>query len=201
ATAPPPTAPAVATAPPSDEPPPDKLPADEPPAAPAPAVAATTGDCKAVIHSSPSGSEIVIDGKTVGVTPATLALPCAATTILVRRTRYQPFTAKVTPTATGATVNARLERPTFTVKITSTPSGATVTIAGRRVGTTPLTTRAAGFEAVSATLDKAGYARTSAKIYAKANNTSVKVTLKKAGAKPAAKPTPAAKPATKPKPR
>jgi len=155
-----------------------------------------TGGCKASFSSTPPGTEVVIAGKVAGSTPLQLELPCHATTATFRRTRYQSKDVSFTPTSDGASVSAKLERPSFTVKIYSTPPGASVTIAGKPAGKTPLTTKAPGFEAVNVVFKKDGYASATAKLYAKSNGTSVKATLRRGGA-----PSPAPKTKSAPKHR
>jgi hypothetical protein len=143
-----------------------------------PGAIAGTG-CKATFTSTPSGADIVLGGKVAGATPKTIAVPCAAATATFKRPRYQPKDVAFTPTADGVAVSAKLDRPSFTVKVTSTPAGATVTIGGKVIGKTPLTTKQPGFENTTVTFKKDGYATATAKLYAKANGSSVKATLKK----------------------
>ncbi|MGN6110279.1 MAG: PEGA domain-containing protein, partial [Kofleriaceae bacterium] len=48
-----------------------------------------------VVRSSPSGAQIVVDGKRRGVTPARLAL-AEGSAIVVRRAGYRPSTVRAT---------------------------------------------------------------------------------------------------------
>jgi hypothetical protein len=76
--------PAVTTPAVADAPPPTAA-SSTPPGSAGPAPAAFT----VVVRSAPPGAHVIIRGKRVGVTPATLALEAPAS-ILVTRTGYRP---------------------------------------------------------------------------------------------------------------
>ncbi len=50
---------------------------------------------KMVIHSTPSGADVVLDGKLAGATPLTVVLPAGEHKILLKREGYKPATAEV----------------------------------------------------------------------------------------------------------
>jgi hypothetical protein len=180
-TAAPPPGAAVATPPEPAEP---AEPSEPDTGAPA-AVArkAGTGPCRAQFTSQPPGAEVVVGGRVVGSTPLDYAMACRPAVATIRRDRYESAQRKFTPRADGTKVVARLERPLYTVKLTSSPPGAIVTVAGRRIGKTPVTTKVPGYERVVASFTKAGFATTTARVYAKRNGTLVSATLKKGKAR------------------
>jgi hypothetical protein len=164
-------------------PPPDGDDTGEEPAPPPPEDGATkigTGQCKVKVTSSPSGSEVVVAGKSRGRTPLDLAMTCASTQIAVRKTHYNTYTKTVKPT-TKKTVklNAKLARVTFTVKVSSIPSGATVLVNGRKSGKTPTAVKVPGFAGTTITLTKDGFANQAERVTAKQNGTAIRMVLKK----------------------
>jgi hypothetical protein len=138
------------------------------------------GGCKARITSTPSGADVVIAGKVRGKTPVEVgSLKCAPTQVQLRRPRYENLTKTIRPTAKGAKVNLKLQRPQFTIKVSSAPSGATISVGSRKVGKTPTAIKVNGYEPVSITVSKEGYSSTTEKVTVKQNGTAIKLTLKK----------------------
>jgi hypothetical protein len=122
---------APAACPPTDDTPaivaPSVDPTPTPAPAPAPAPIATTkpepappavappatppGKCTANVTASADNVTIWIDGESRGTAPATLALPCEPVTIVMRHPRYDDQSRKIEPTADGAAVDLRMQRP------------------------------------------------------------------------------------------
>jgi hypothetical protein len=93
------------------------------------------------VDSTPSGSEVLVDGTARGVTPLTLTLQPGDHVLALRRNGLtRQFTIAVTP---GARLSQQLDwstvRATGTLAIRSTPSQANVTVDGKARGVTPLT--------------------------------------------------------------
>jgi len=93
------------------------------------------------VDSTPSGSEVLIDGTARGVTPLTLRLQPGDHVLALRRNGLtRQFPISVTP---GAQLTQQLDwstvRATGTLAISSTPSQAKVSVDGKARGVTPLT--------------------------------------------------------------
>ncbi len=93
------------------------------------------------VDSTPSGSEVLVDGTARGVTPLTLTLQPGDHVLALRRNGLtRQFPIAVTP---GARLSQQLDwstvRATGTLAISSTPSQAKVTVDGKARGVTPLT--------------------------------------------------------------
>ena len=121
--------------------------------------AAASAPGQIIVHSTPSGAMLVIDGRPRGQTPATVRdLAFGAHTVAVARPGYVPHTESLTLSARNAvrTLSIRLEpgrgegagtptsgiganaSTTGSVFVDSRPQAARVMIDGRFVGTTPL---------------------------------------------------------------
>ncbi len=93
------------------------------------------------IHSSVPGAEVLIDGESIGQTPAEpLELPPGEVQVTVRADRYRDFTAEVTIEGAGSeqTLEVELEARWADVSFASEPAGARVRLDGEELGVTPL---------------------------------------------------------------
>jgi hypothetical protein len=138
------------------------------------------GPCTVVVKSTPAGSLIAIDGKTVGPSPLTIATTCEQHKVDIAHARYQA-TSKLVTLAEGSAqnVDVTLQRPTHTVTVTSHPSGATIYIDGRSAGTTPTKLNVLGFVTIKLELKKTGYQPASTKLYSRYPQDTVAVRLTK----------------------
>jgi hypothetical protein len=151
-------------------PPSDAVTPSLPPSAPPPDVApATQADAGLLVHSTPAGALVTVDGVPRGMTPvAVRGLEFGARTVRVARAGYRVVERQVVLTSErpSRTLEVQLSRrvaaPAAAVRtsgdviIDSRPAGATVTVDGRRAGVTPLTlTLSAGPHVV--TLERVGY--------------------------------------------
>ena len=153
-------------------------PQDPPPGAGPPLVG--SGPCKVVVASTPAGSMVKLDGKTLAPSPITVATTCDKHRIDVVHPRYQTATKLVTlEQGQPASVDLSLSRPTHTLTVTSQPPGATVFIDGRRAGTTPTKLNVLGFMKVKYELKKTGYQPATATHYSKVANDKLVVRLTK----------------------
>jgi hypothetical protein len=191
--APPPTptvkrAPANAALPPADEQPkptnpvepPTNEPDDEipPPTEGAPVVG--SGPCKVAVHTTPAGSIVKLDGKSVGPSPLTVAASCGKHKLDIDHPRYAAQSKLVTLTAGKVEdLDVTLSRPTHLVSVTSNPSGAQVFINGRSAGTTPTKLNVLGFVTLNLEFKKTGYQPAATKLYSKRPQDNVSVRLTK----------------------
>ena len=99
------------------------------------------------ITSEPSGANVFVDGRYVGVTPMLdLKASLAARKVRVTLEGYQPYeqslgTKDVGVANNGATIHAVLvaaRAATGTLEVSSNPSGAAVYIDGKYIGVTPI---------------------------------------------------------------
>jgi hypothetical protein len=94
----------------------------------------------AVLESVPNGSEVLVDGKDVGTTPMTAALPVGPHTV---EFRFRKSTRIVhVAISSGGRVVERVDwalKPTGQLRVTSEPVGARVLVDGTARGATPLT--------------------------------------------------------------
>jgi hypothetical protein len=94
----------------------------------------------AVLESVPNGSQVLVDGKDVGTTPMTAALPVGPHTV---EFRFKKSTRIVhVAIASGGRVVERVDwalKPTGRLRVTSEPAGARVLVDGAARGATPLT--------------------------------------------------------------
>ncbi|WP_170131092.1 PEGA domain-containing protein [Deinococcus yavapaiensis] len=121
-----------------------------------PALARTLGALNVTSH--PSGADIVIDGRRVGVTPFVVPnLPPGDVRVTVRRDGYfdEERVVRVTGNATTASTFTLREQPS--VSFVSTPSGASIIINGQAVGKTPFVVRRVTPGRLTYTLRLPGY--------------------------------------------
>ena len=92
------------------------------------------------LESVPNGSQVLVDGKDVGVTPMTAALPVGPHTV---EFRFRKSTRVVhVAISSGGRVVERVDwalKPTGRLRVTSEPAGARVLVDGTPRGATPLT--------------------------------------------------------------
>lgn len=149
------------------------------PSEPADAVAGE-GPCRVEVSSTPAGSMVVLDGKTIAPSPVTIATTCARHKVDLKHPRYQLGSKFIAlEEGTPGKIDITLQRPTHTVSITSQPANATVFINGKRAGTTPTKLRVLGFVNVKLELKKTGYATVSTKLYSKVAQDKLAVKLTK----------------------
>jgi hypothetical protein len=100
------------------------------------------GEGELAVSSSPVGATVIVDGKEVGVTPASVRLPAGAHVLEVRVGNAEPRVIPLTITA-GVVDRQYIElrdvAKTGTLSIRSEPSGARILIDGQPRGTTPAT--------------------------------------------------------------
>ncbi len=94
------------------------------------------------LSSTPSGAQVLLNGRVVGATPLSLELLPGTYNLELRRSGYEPLRTTVTIQAGQVTrLNLALVAtppPTGVLSVDSTPRGAQVLVNGRQVGTTPL---------------------------------------------------------------
>ena len=122
---------------------------------------------------------VFVDGQRRGETPTTIAVPCAAATVVLRHPRYEEQVRHLDASATQGELHVIMTRPRAQLRIVTRPSGATVQVDGRTVGRSPLTTTVDGFERARVTLSAPGMRPEDRRVYAKAGTTMLNVTLKK----------------------
>ena len=126
-------------------------------AARADAAPAAQSDAGLLIHSTPAGAAVAVDGISRGVTPvAVRGLPLGTRTVVVTRPGYRQVERQIaltaerpsralevqllpTPSARAAPVAAAPTVASGSLFVDSRPVGAVVFVDGRRVGVTPLT--------------------------------------------------------------
>jgi PEGA domain len=116
------------------------------------AVPASRADAGLLVHSSPAGAAVSIDGVDRGVTPVAIrGLGLGTRTVVVTRAGYRPSQRQITLTpdrpsrtlevdlvAVAATPAARAAARDAGLVVDSRPAGAAVSIDGRPAGVTPL---------------------------------------------------------------
>jgi hypothetical protein len=138
------------------------------------------GPCKVTVASTPAGSIVALDGKSMGPSPLTIGASCEQHKLDIAHARYQGTSKTVTLTeGKPENVDVTLQRPTHTVTVTSTPSGATIFIDGRSAGTTPTKLSVLGFVTIKLEIKKTGYQPTTTKLYSRYPQDSVAVRLTK----------------------
>ena len=157
----------------------EEPPEDEPPHGDGPQVVGS-GPCKLVVASTPAGSMVSVDTKTVGPSPITIATECGKHRVDIQHARYQTAAKFVTlEEGKPGSLDVNLARPIHSVSITSQPSGATVFIDGRRAGTTPTVLTVMGFSNLNLEVKKAGYQIAVTKLYSKVPQDKVTIRLAK----------------------
>jgi PEGA domain-containing protein len=125
-----------------------------PPPAPAPLVSGRGGTLN--IATSPSGSDIFVDGQPRGSSPLLLAVSAGAHEIVAERPRYAPARAHIDG---GGRVKLTHERPVATLRVTSAPTGATVELDGDFAGATPIDLVCSAYENHRVQLELDGHVR------------------------------------------
>ena len=100
--------------------------------------------CSVAVDSAPQGAEVWLDQSQLGVTPATVQLPCGVEAKLIfKKAHLGNLTRAVTPDASTPSVTVRFPTPIamMSLTVTSSPPGATITVGGKVVGITPTTIR------------------------------------------------------------
>ncbi|HEX5059740.1 MAG TPA: PEGA domain-containing protein [Kofleriaceae bacterium] len=157
----------------------DGPPPDEPPPGSGPPMVGS-GPCKVVVASTPAGSMVALDDKTVGPSPLTVGTSCEKHKLDISHARYQSTTKFVTlAEGKDQEVEVTLSRPTHVVTVSSNPSGAQIFIDGRSAGTTPSKLSVLGFTTLKLEFKKTGYQPASAKLYSKVAQDKVAVKLNK----------------------
>ena len=115
------------------------------------------------VSSEPAGAQVLIDGKSVGVTPLAQTLGAATHKLELRLAGYKPWTVDVLvkanePQAIGP---VRLGLPDATVQVRSNPVGASVTVGGVYRGSTPLRLTLRPEVETTVTVTQPGYQETS----------------------------------------
>jgi len=126
------------------------------------------GPCKLEVTTSPAGTMVALDGRSIGPSPLTVAGTCDRHKVDLAHPRYkaeQRFVALAEGTA--ATLDVTLVRPTHNLKILTSPAGAEVFIGGRRAGTSPTMVQINGFSGIDVRIERIGFQPTSKRIYSK----------------------------------
>ncbi|HEY5937829.1 MAG TPA: PEGA domain-containing protein [Kofleriaceae bacterium] len=136
------------------------------------------GPCQLKISSTPAGSMVIVDGKSIGPSPIQLAGPCQRVKVDIKHPRYQLASEWVTLVeGTPGSVEVTMSRPTHRLKVVTVPAGATVSIGGRRAGTSPTMVQLMGFSNLPITIEKTGYKPVITKIYSKRADDKLNVKL------------------------
>jgi hypothetical protein len=141
--------------------PPEDPPSDGP-------VVVGEGPCKLDVKTTPAGTMVSLDGRTLGPSPLTIAGPCERHRIDLVHPRYkseQRFVVMTSDKPNNLEVN--LIRPTHSMKILTSPPGAEVFIAGRRAGTSPTIVRINGFSGIKVRIERVGFGTVSTRVYSK----------------------------------
>jgi hypothetical protein len=140
--------------------------------------------CKLDVASAPPGAEIWLDDNQLGVTPASIELPCAVEAKLqFKKAKLATLVHAVTP-GTDTIVSVKLAAAAIaavSLRVTSNPPGATITMAGKVLGITPTTIHLPA-NGASLTLTKDGYTPDTEHVTPKPNATH-NVVLKRAAIK------------------
>jgi hypothetical protein len=100
------------------------------------------GEGELAVQSRPPGARVLVDGKEVGVTPATVRLPAGPHVLEVQVGKLEPRVIPLTISAgvqTSQFIELQEANVTGSLSIRSDPSGARITIDGLPRGTTPAT--------------------------------------------------------------
>jgi hypothetical protein len=138
------------------------------------------GPCKLEIATTPAGTMVAVDGKTIGPSPLTIAGPCTKRRVDLVHPRYKAEMRMVElEESKPSAIDVTLVRPTHSLLVVSNPPGATVYIAGRRAGTTPTKVPLMGFSGLDVKIEKNGFDTVKKRIYSKVPNDKMSVTLKR----------------------
>ena len=136
------------------------------------------GPCKLDVTSTPAGSMIAFDGRTLGPSPLTLAGTCESHKLELSHPRYKTEQRTVAMTAgKAASLDVTLVRPTHALHVFTTPAGANVYISGRAAGTSPTVVQVMGFSGLDVMVERAGYAPVTTHVYSKVPNDQLVVNL------------------------
>ena len=136
------------------------------------------GPCRLSVVATPAGAQVQIDGETVGPAPLTIDGPCQRRRVDVAHSRYQTATRWVILDASKpATLDVTLPRPTHAITVVTRPSGATVSIDGRRAGTSPTVVQIMGFQSMSLTVERVGFAPMTRRVYSRAAKDSIVIEM------------------------
>ncbi len=169
----PPKTPAVATKPTKAETKPVKPPVNavEPSETNSPSdgpVVVGDGPCKLDVKTTPAGTMVALDGRTLGPSPITIAGPCERHKIDLIHPRYKAEQRFVVLTSDKPNhLDVNLIRPTHSMKIVTSPPGAEVFIAGRRAGTSPTMVQINGFSGIGVRVERVGFGTVSTRVYSK----------------------------------
>ncbi len=129
--------------------------------------------CKLDVTSTPLGAEIWLDENQLGVTPASIELPCAVEAKLqFKKAKIATLVRAVMP-GTDTSVSVKLAATAVaavSLRVTSNPPGATITMAGKVLGITPTTIHLPA-NGASLTLTKDGYSPDTERVTPKPNAT------------------------------
>jgi hypothetical protein len=157
-------------APPERREPVSARPPAKPQAAAPDALRAARVDAGLLIHSTPAGASVVIDGVERGVTPVAIrGLALGTRQVVLRREGYRPAQRQITLTSDrpsrtvevdllpAARVPASTAARTGELVVDSRPAGATVSVDGRAAGATPLHLRDLAAGTYRVTIQHPGY--------------------------------------------
>ncbi|RDI95731.1 PEGA domain-containing protein [Meiothermus sp. QL-1] len=149
-----------------------------------------------VVRSSPSGAQVLIDGRVVGTTPLVLELQPGSYQLELRRSGFDPLRAGFTirpgqTTELSLTLTAS-PPPTGILAVDSTPRGAEVLVDGRVLGTTPLSL-ALSPGSYTVELRRSGYSPFRTRVSIQAGRTT-RLSISLAAVAPPIQPTPPVQP-------
>jgi hypothetical protein len=171
ATPPPASPPQPAVAPPATPPPPDDG---------VPVIGA--GPCKLDITTTPAGTMVALDGRTVGPSPISLAGTCDSHKLEFVHPRYKTEERVVALAADKpTTLDVSLVRPTHALSVVTNPPGANVYIAGRPAGASPTIVQVMGFTGMDVKVERLGYTPVTTHVYSKVANDTLVVNLRRVG--------------------
>lgn len=108
------------------------------------------------VTSTPSGSEVYVDGEFRGIAPLTLTVDAGEHQIRAERPRYAAVLARVDGAGRVKLVH---ERPPAILRVTSTPPGASVELDGDPAGVTPIDLVCPAYENHRVLIELDGHAR------------------------------------------
>lgn len=121
---------------------------------------------KLSVQSTPPGADVVLDGKTVGVTPLTLEPMQGEHEIVFRRKGWKPVTRKFAIAANQnlALPPATMEKVDGTLSVKTMPPGATVLVGNRFRGRTPASFPLVSDQEYEVALTRPGFIRETRKV-------------------------------------
>lgn len=126
------------------------------------------------ISSVPAGAQIEVDGKPVGVTPASVEMDSGIRRVQISAPALRPWTSSVAVTAGVAQTIGPIELGAADARVTvrSVPSGAQVTTGGTFRGVTPVTLDLSPGVSHAISVARAGYAPWTREVFAEAGKES-----------------------------